>query len=71
MTAENQIRSIEDRLLTIETRLEGFDTRFNAIDQRLDRLDARIDSNLKWLMGVIIATWITTIGAVIGTAVAL
>jgi hypothetical protein len=71
MTAENQIRSIEDRLLTIETRLEGFDTRFNAIDQRLDRLDARIVSNLKWLMGVIIATWIPTIGAIIGTAVAL
>ena len=77
--------NLENRVLVVETHIEHINQSLTEIrndireirndiretNSRVDSLNSKIDSNLKWLLSVILATWITTIGAVIGAAVAL
>ena len=69
--------NLENRVLVLETNIEHINQSLTEIrndiretNSRVDSLSGKIDSNLKWIIGVILITWITTIGAVIGTALA-
>ena len=45
-------------------RLAAIDLRFDAIDRRFDGLDRKIDERFLWTIGVVFATWLTTIIAI-------
>lgn len=46
---------IEERFVAMESRLEG----------RIDRLDDKIDRNLRWVLGMIMISWLSTMSAIL------
>jgi hypothetical protein len=70
---EGAFEQVNERLGTLERRMEhGFglmDHRFNSVEQRSDQrfnsLEQRFDQRFNWLIGTVIATWITTILTVV------
>jgi tetrahydromethanopterin S-methyltransferase subunit G len=55
---EGAFEQVSERLSSMERR---FDQRFESIDQRFESIDQRFN----WVIGTVLATWITTILAII------
>ena len=53
---------VDKRFGEMNTQFSGVDARIAAMDIRLN---TKIDSNLKWILGVQIAMWVTIIAAVL------
>jgi DNA anti-recombination protein RmuC len=53
----------------VDKRFAEMNTQFGGVDARIAvmdiRLNTKIDSNLKWILGVQIAMWVTIIAAVL------
>lgn len=67
---EGAFEQVNERLGSIDRRLDAMDTRFNHIEGRFGLIDARfnrVDSRFNWLIGTIVAAWVTTIATQIGT----
>jgi hypothetical protein len=61
---DQRFASIDLRFASIDQRFAGVDQRFVSVDHRfvsIDRRFADIDKKLSWIVGLIIATWTTTI----------
>lgn len=58
---EGAFDQVGERLNSIDRRINSFeqrvDARFNGLDSRFNGLDTRFN----WLIGIVVATWITTI----------
>ena len=65
---ETNIEHINQSLTEIRSDIREIRNDIRETNSRVDSLNSKIDSNLKWIIGVILASWITTIGAIIGTA---
>ena len=50
----------EPRVSRLEGAFEQIGDRLNGIERRLDRVEGTIESRFGWMMGTLIATWITT-----------
>ena len=61
-------QTLDVRMSRVEGILEQVDKRLESVDRRLDSMDRRLDSmdqRFNWVLGTIIATWITTILAIL------
>lgn len=62
---EGAFTQVGDRLNSIERRLDSrFDTLDHKIDDRFDALDNKSDQRFMWTIGVVLATWLTTITSI-------
>lgn len=62
---EGAYEQTAQRLAAIDLRFDAIDRRFDAVDRRFDSLDRKIDERFMWTIGVVIATWLTTIVAIV------
>ncbi len=57
---------VEERFQRIE---ERFEERFAGLESRVDssinRLDDKIDRNFRWLLGIMLASWLSTMSAIL------
>jgi len=61
---------LDAKIDTQITRLETKnDTRFSRLDAKIDtqitRLEAKIDTHLRWTLGMVLASWLSLMGAVL------
>ena len=57
---------LDQRFAQIDQRFAQIDHRFAQVDQRFAQVDQRfalIDHRFNWLMGIVVVTWVTTVGA--------
>jgi hypothetical protein len=54
---DRHFAAIDQRFAAIDQRFAGVDSRFGGIEQRF----AAVDQKLTWIIGLIVATWTTTI----------
>jgi hypothetical protein len=57
---EGGFDQVNERLASIDRRLDTMDTRFNAIDARFN-----------WVIGTVVAAWVTTISTQVATTLAI
>lgn len=57
---EGAFDQVNQRLGSIERRLDAMDSRFNHVDSRFN-----------WVVGTIVATWVTMMGTQVGTILAI
>lgn len=62
---EARIAHLEGGFRQVGERLNSIDRRLDGIDRRFDSLEHRMDVRFNGLTGVVIATWITTILAIL------
>ena len=55
------LRRIEDQFKNVYQRFDMMDNRFDEVNRRFDRIDTKVDSNFKWLLGIIIASFAGTV----------
>ena len=61
---------LEGRIAHLEGAFDQVNERLGGIERRLDAVDARftaIDHRFNWVIGIIVGTWLTTIGMQITT----
>jgi hypothetical protein len=61
---EGAYEQVSQRLTSIDLRLDGLDRK---IDLFRDSLDAKIDKRFMWTVGVVVTTWLTTIGTIVAS----
>ena len=61
-TTAAALERIERRFETVDRRFEAVDRRFESVDRRLDVIIAAQRADFRWLVGVILATWASTLG---------
>ena len=61
---EGAYEQISKRLDSIDARLDRFDAKLDGIDGRFDALRSEMITQFRWITGMIIGTWITTILAI-------
>jgi hypothetical protein len=64
-TMEERIARLEGIYEQVRDRLNGIDGRLAALEHTIDARFAQVDQRLTWLTGIVVATWITTIAAVL------
>lgn len=66
---EGILEQMDKRLDRVEVGIIDLKNEFKSdmekIETRLEKLETKVDSQFKWLVGIIIATWITAILAII------
>jgi len=69
---EARLAHLEGAFLQVDRRLESFersvDVRFSQLDSRLGQMESRfgiIDQRFNWLIGIVVASWISTIVTVL------
>jgi hypothetical protein len=61
---------LESRIAHVEGALDQINERLGSIDRRLDGVDARfnaLDARFNWVIGTVVAAWVTTISTQIAT----
>ncbi|HEY9180099.1 MAG TPA: hypothetical protein VIO32_05230 [Candidatus Baltobacteraceae bacterium] len=65
---EGTYEQVNERLASIEARFPALDLRLTALDRKIDdvyrALDAKVDNRFMWTVGIIVGTWVTTIGTI-------
>ncbi|MBV8152701.1 MAG: hypothetical protein JO101_09680 [Candidatus Eremiobacteraeota bacterium] len=59
-------RAMQAGFERLDQRFAQIDHRFAQVDQRFAQVDQRfalIDHRFNWLMGIVVVTWVTTVGA--------
>jgi archaellum component FlaC len=59
---ENRLGGLENRVSRIEGLLEGMQRMFEQMDRRVTNLE----QNQRWLIGLVLATWVSLMLAVVG-----
>ena len=65
---EARIAHVEGAFEQVNVRLGGIERRLDSVDLRFNQLEARfnhVDSRFNWLTGIVVATWITTMLAIL------
>lgn len=69
LTTRDVLHQVDRRLSLIEEDLRSLDTKVDRtrveLDAKIDRLDAKIGANLHWTVGLLLASWVTLMGAVL------
>ncbi len=69
-----RLGSIDSRLSHFEVRADGrftgMDARFDGIARKIEALDGKIGNHFMWTLGIILGTWITTLGTWLATVLA-
>ncbi len=68
MTTEQRISRLEEIIQETRDRLGGLEGRLEQMEQRMQ---VRMDTQFRWLLGVTITLWSTTMLGVIATLVAI
>lgn len=55
---------IDGRFERIEGRFERIDGRFERIEGRFERIDGRFESQTRWLVGLVLASWMTLMASI-------
>ncbi len=58
---DHKFDKIEDKFNKIEEKIES---KFDRIDQRFLEMDRKIDSNFKWLLGIMLGGFASTLGLI-------
>jgi hypothetical protein len=58
---ERRLAKLEGGFGQMNYRLSSIDRRLDGIDRRLDGMETRIEAGFRWLTGLIVTTWVTTI----------
>ena len=66
---EEIIEEIRDRLNRMDNRFDRIEDRFERMGDRFERMEAKLDTQHRWVLGVIITMWSTTMLGVVGTLV--
>jgi flagellar capping protein FliD len=60
--------TLDSRLGAMDKRIDAMDRhideRFGAMDKRMDRLEHRLDNNTRWMIGLMLGSWITLMAAI-------
>ncbi len=68
-TTRDVFAQIDRRLTRLEDDLREFrqyvEQRFAAVEQRFAAMDAKIDRNLRWVLGMIMLSWLSTMSAIL------
>jgi len=71
----DQLAELDGRFVSLETQFSRFDERLQAVDKRLGGVDVdlkvlttKVDSNFKWLVGINVTMWATTVAGIIVVA---
>lgn len=62
LTTRDVLHQVDRRLSLIEEDLRSLDTK---VDRTRVELDAKIGANLHWTVGLLLASWVTLMGAVL------
>ncbi len=69
---EARLAHLEGAFLQVDRRLESLeravDSRFNQVESRFNQIESRfsiIDQRFKWLTGIVVASWVSTIVAIL------
>ncbi len=72
-TFDRRFEGIDRRFDAVDRRFEAVDRRFEAVDGRFDLVDRKLEaiiaaqrSDFRWLVGVLLASWVSTLGALGG-----
>jgi hypothetical protein len=61
-------RMVASRFAEVDSRFNQVDSRFNQMESRFTQMESRfsiIDQRFNWLTGIVVASWISTIVAVL------
>ncbi len=68
---EGILEQMDKRLDRVEVGIVDLKNEFKSdmekLELRIEKLETKVDSQFKWLIGIIIGTWITTMSALITT----
>lgn len=64
-TMESHVSALEGAYKQVADRLNGMDARIGSIELRIDTFSRDIDQRFNWLTGIVVATWITTMLAIL------
>ena len=68
---EGAYEQASQRLTNIDLRFDALDRKIDllreALDKKIDALDAKIDQRFMWAVGIMITTWLTTMGSIIAS----
>jgi uncharacterized Rmd1/YagE family protein len=69
---EGAYEQVSQRLMNIDPRFDALDRKINllheAVDKKIDMIDAKkIDQRFMWTVGIILTTWVTTMGTTIAS----
>ena len=66
---EDRLGSIENRVSRLEGLMEGMQGMFEQMSHRMTSLEGRIanlESGQRWILGLVLATWVSIMLAVVG-----
>ena len=63
---EGTVSQMNERLNDINDRFNDMNVRMNHLGDEITGLREKIDSNFKWLLLILLGSWITTIGTFVG-----
>ena len=55
---------MDQRFERIDERFDRMDQRFERVDQRFVHFDGRFETQARWVVGLFIGTWLTTIASI-------
>jgi hypothetical protein len=56
---------IERRVAKLEGGVGQMNRRLGSIERRLDSMESRLDAGFRWVIGLIVASWISTTGTLV------
>ncbi len=60
---EVRMARLEGAYEQVSQRLSNIDSRLDGVDRKIDALGAKIDQNFRWTIGIVLTTWVTSMGA--------
>jgi archaellum component FlaC len=61
---DERLGAMDKRLDAMEKRIDGLDKRIDGVEKRIDTLDSKIDNTTRWMVGLMLGSWITLMAAI-------